>query len=179
MTEKELLEEQLNKLEQITISNLDNWRSETLPIIVEIFGEKSSQYGQFNAIGWYSMEGYTYEHLKEFKNCLNGLIKCVSLRHEKQLRNPSLDENQHQVIINNSPNFSQIQTQTQTQTMDIKDIIKDELPPAKMREIEAILKGNEPKETKLQKICDVLQKVGIGVVSSTLSKIITSSMGIF
>ncbi len=179
MTEKELLEEQLSKLEQITVSNLDNWRSETLPIIVEIFGEKSSQYGQFNTIGWYSMEGYTYEHLNEFKNCLNGFIKCVSLRHEKQLRDSSLDKNQHQVVINNSPNFSQSQTQQQIQTQNIKDIIKDELPPAKMREIEEILKTKEPEKTKLEKVGEVLQKVGIGVTSSVLARIITSSMGIF
>lgn len=51
MTEKELLEEQQKKLEQVTTSNLDDWRNETLPIIVEIFGEKSSQYEQFTSIG--------------------------------------------------------------------------------------------------------------------------------
>ena len=179
MTEKELLEEQQKKLEQVTTSNLDDWRNETLPIIVEIFGEKSSQYEQFTSIGWYSMQGYTLKHINEFKNCLNGFIKCVSLRQEKQQKKPNLEKNQHQVVINNNPNFSQSQTQHQIQTQNIDDIIKDELPPARMREIETILKGNEPQETKLQKIGDVLQKVGIGVVSSTLSKIITSSMGIF
>lgn len=177
MTEKELLEEQLNKLNETTILTLDNWRTETLPIIAEIFTEKSPQYNQFINIGLYAMHGYKQVHIDDFKHCLTGMIKCLDIR--KNQNKKTLNTNKNNVIINNNPNFSQTQTQTQTQTMDIKDIIKDELPPARMREIEAILKENEPKETKLQKICDVLQKVGIGVVSSTLSKIITSSMGIF
>ena len=179
MTEKELLEEQLNKLEQVTASSLDDWRSETLPIIVEIFGEKSPQQGQFNTVGWYSMEGYTSKHINEFRNCLNGFIKCVSLRQEKQQRKVDLEKHQHQVVINNNPNFSQTQSQQQTQTQNIEDIIRDEIPPSRMREIEEILKTEELEKTKLQKIGDVLREAGIEVISSTLSKIITSSFGGF
>ena len=179
MTEKELLEEQQKKLEQVTTSNLDDWRNETLPIIVEIFGEKSSQYEQFTSIGWYSMQGYTLKHINEFKNCLNEFIKCVSLRQEKQQKKPNLEKNQHQVVINNNPNFSQSQTQHQTQNQNIEDIIRDEIPASRMREIEEILKTEEPEKTKLEKVGDVLQKVGIGVTSSVLARIITSSMGIF
>ena len=48
-----------------------------------------------------------------------------------------------------------------------------------MREIEEILKTEEPEKTKLEKVGDILQKVGIGVTSSVLARIITSSMGIF
>ncbi|HIQ89656.1 TPA: hypothetical protein IAA68_07515 [Candidatus Galligastranaerophilus faecipullorum] len=179
MAEKELLEEQLEKLEKTTVSNLDDWRSETLPIIVEIFGEKSSQYGQFNTVGWYSMQGHTSEHINEFKNCLKGFIKCVSLRQEKQQKSSHSNKHQNQIVINNNPNFSQSQSQHQTQSQNIEDIIKDEIPPSRMREIEEILKTEEPEKTKLEKVGDVLQKVGIGVTSSVLARIITSSMGIF
>lgn len=181
MTEKELLEEQYIKLDHIsTISDYANWKDETLSVFSAIYGDKSTEYKRLcdTAIMLcYAKESDTPEYVKTAQNLLNGCIKSIELHCSKSSINNS--SNKNNVIINNNPKFTQSQIQSQTQTMDIKDIIKDELPPARMREIEAILKENEPKETKLQKICDVLQKVGIGVVSSTLSKIITSSMGIF
>lgn len=181
MTEKELLEEQYIKLDNVrTISDYDNWKVETLSVFSAIYGDKSTEYKRLYDTAimlCYAKESDTPEYVKKAQNLLNGCIKSIELHCSKLSKNHS--SNKNNVIINNNPKFTQTQTQCQTQTMDIKDIIKDELPPARMREIEAILKENEPKETKLQKICDVLQKVGISVVSSTLSKIITSSMGIF
>ena len=173
MTEKELLEEQLKQLNNITPETLSDWKSETLPIISEIFGEKSHQFKQFAMIG-YLLPQYTNSEINDFKNCLSGLIKCLIIRNDNKHIRPN--SNKNQVVINNNPQFSQSQTQTQTQTMDIKDIIKDELPPAKMREIEKILKTEEP---ELEKVGEVLQKVGIGVTSSVLARIITNSIGIF
>ncbi len=177
MTEKELLEEQLNKLNETTTLTLDNWRTETLPIIAEIFAEKSPQYNQFINIGLYAMHGYKQVHIDDFKHCLTGMIKCLDIR--KNQNKKMLSTNKNNVIINNNPNFSQSQTQHQTQSQNIDDIIKDELPPAKMREIEEILQNEEPEKTKLERVGEVLQKVGIGVTSSVLARIITSSMGIF
>lgn len=177
MTEKELLEEQLKQLNNTTLETLDNWRTETIPIISEIFGDKSAQYNQFLNIGCMSFSGYQNYHIQDYKNCLSGFIKCLSVRKDKKQKNSN--SNINQFTINNNPNFSQTQTQHQTQTQNIEDIIKDELSPAKMREIEEILKTEEPEKTKLEKVGDVLQKVGIGVTSSVLARIITSSMGIF
>ena len=71
------------------------------------------------------------------------------------------------------------QYQNQNQTFKVEDIIKDEFPPAKLREIKEIADSEESKETKLQKIDEVIQKTGVEVISSTLAKIITNLMGIF
>ena len=83
------------------------------------------------------------------------------------------------IKINNNPSFNQSQSQKQSQSLNIEDIIKDEIPPARMREIQEIANSNEPKESKINKIGEILQKTGLEVVSSTLAKIITCSMGIF
>lgn len=173
MTEKELLEEQIRKLDNIQLSNINNWRSETLPIISEIFPQKSSQYEQFIHIGWGSMDGYKQRHIYEYKNCLNGMIKCLEIR--KANNSKSQNSNGTGIIINNNPSFSQ--SQTQNQTFNVEDIIKDELPPSKLKEIKDIVSSDESKESKLEKIGNVLRKTGIEVVSSTLAKVIT--MGIF
>lgn len=177
MSEKELLEGQLRKLEYVTTSNLNDWRSETLPIVGEIFKDNSPQYKQFVNIGFSALDGYKTRHIREFQNCLSGIIKCLEIR--KTTTQEKTHNNLNHVIINNNPNFSQSQTQHQTQTQNIEDIIRDEIPPSRMREIEEVLKTEEPEKTKLEKVCDILQKVGIGVTSSVLARIITSSMGIF
>ncbi len=176
MTEKELLEEQLKQLNNISLEELCDWRTETLPIISEIFGETTSQHKQFINIGWYSMHGYTNKDLNEFKKCLEGMIKCLDLRKSPK---PSKGTHNSNVIINNNPSFNQSQSQNQNQSLSIEDIIKDEIPPARMREIQEIANSNEPKESKLNKIGEILQKTGIEIVSSTLAKVITCSMGIF
>ena len=80
MTEKELLEEQLQQLNKITISTLGAWKSETLPIISKIFGNESTQYKQFANVGCLSLNGYKDCHLETFKNCLTGFIKCLSIK---------------------------------------------------------------------------------------------------
>lgn len=173
MTEKELLEEQLKQLENIPLFRLNEWRSETLPVVAEIFKESSSQYKQFSHIGFYSMGQYSKSDLSEFRNCINGMIKSLSIR---KTHSRNVSENSP-VVINNNPSFSQYQNQTQT--FKVEDIIKDEFPPAKLREIKEIADSEESKETKLQKIGEVMQKTGVEVISSTLAKIITNLMGIF
>lgn len=176
MPEKELLEEQLKQLDNLSIEELSDWRTETLPIISEIFNQNTSQYKQFINIGWYSMKGYTNKDLKEFKKCLEGMIKCLDLR---KFQEQSNDTQNPSIIINNNPNFNQSQSQNQKQTLNIDNIIKDEIPSTRIKEIHEIVNSNEPKESKLNKITEILKKTGLEVVSSTLAKIISTSMGIF
>ena len=177
MPEKELLKEQLEQLSKLTTTELSNWRSETLPIVATIFGEKSSQYTQFRGIGQMSYTGYEQQHIESFKNCLSGMIKCLDIK--KSNTNNDSNLKQMDIIINNNPSFNQSQSQNQNQSLSIEDIIKDEIPPARLREIQKIVNSNEPKESKLNKICEILQKTGIEIVSSTLAKVITCSMGIY
>ena len=177
MADTKILEEQLKQLDSIELKALSSWRSETLPIIAEFFPEKSPQYKQFIGIGWFD-GAYNSEHIQEFQNCLRGFIKCLSVR---TISNKKTESNSNPIVINNNPNFSQTQTQnqSQTQTLNIEDIIRDGLPPKDMREIETILKTAEPEDTKLEKIGAILQKVGIGVTSAVLARIITASLNMF
>ncbi len=180
MTEKELLEEQLNKLSNVTnITMFDNWRTESLSIFSAIYGDKSCEYKNLWDTGLYlsyAKDSDTTDYVETSKSLLNGCIKAIGIHHSNHTNNKQYKNN---VVINNNPNFSQSQIQTQIQTMDIKDIIKDELPPAKMREIEEILKTEESEKTKLEKVGAILQKVGINITSSVLAKIITASLDVF
>lgn len=171
MKEKELLEEQLSKLNNIELEKLSEWRTETLPIISEIFNQKSSQYSQFCNIGCLSMQGYTNSHLNQFKKCMEGMIKCIDLR-ESQTTHSQNEISNHSIIINNNHNINQ--SQTLNISDNIIDVIKEEIPPSKMKEIQNIACCNEPKESKIQKIGTILQKTGIDVVSCTLAKIIAN-----
>ncbi|MCM1010039.1 MAG: hypothetical protein NC390_04050 [Fusobacterium sp.] len=181
----QILKKQVELLDEIqTVSELSDWKEKTKIFVCRIYQENSPQYKQFLNIRAYP-NIYTIDTKPNVpkavfnaKNILNGFIEDIE--------NFGLPNNQAQkeivsvrtphINIENKPVFTQSQTQQQTQNTE--DIIKDELPPARMREIEKVLKANEPHETKLQKVGDILQKVGIGVVSSTLAKIITSSMGV-
>ena len=181
MTEKELLEEQLNKLNEVkSIADFINWRTETTSILSAIYSDKSSEYKNFSEMGlciFYAKEADLLEYLSRSTSFINGCIKAIEIHCSKASQNKN--QNKNNVVIHNNPNFSQTQSQQQTQTQNIEDIIRDEIPPSKMREIEEILKTEEPEKTKLEKVGDILQKVGIGVTSSVLARIITSSMRIF
>ncbi len=178
---KILLEEQLDKLKNTTPRHLESWISETTPVIAEIFKEGSAQYKQFINTAWY-VSSYTEKHIEEFQDCLKGFINCLRLRKSPIAVNSRLTKegsSNPSVIINNNPSFSQSQEQSQSQMVNLKDILEDELPRARMKEIEAISKADELKEAKLVKIGEVLQKTGAEVLASTLAKIITTSMGIY
>lgn len=173
MDAKELLKTQLSKLENISLDDLGNWRTETLQIITRIFGKDSNNYKGFINITSVMIGGYTQSHLENFKSCLSGMILCLDIPE------PTNNKNMFPANISITNNNSNNNTQTQTVTFDIKKIIEDEIPPARMREIQEIAKSNEPKESKLNKIGEILQKTGMEILSSTLAKVITCSMGIF
>lgn len=186
----EILKKQVELLDDIqTVAELSDWKEKTKIFICRIYRETSTQYKQFSSISAYpsfytpATQPDVSGAVRKSRNLLNGFIEDIEifglpniLSQKEKTRNivPNIINK-----IENNPNFSQSQTQNQTQTQNIKDIIKDELTPARLKEIEAILKEDESQETKLQKIGDILQKVGIGVTSSVLARIITSSMGIF
>lgn len=185
----EILKKQVGLLDLVqTVSDLDDWHEKTKIFICRIYKENSIQYNQFIKISAYPSICFVDTKpdipgaIREAKNLLNGFIEDIEtfgLPNDTTIKNTKTKHSIPNINIENKPVFTQSQTQSQTQTMDIKDIIKDELPPTKMREIEKILKTEEPEKTKLEKVGEVLQKVGIGVTSSVLARIITSSMGIF
>lgn len=185
----EILKKQIKALDIVqTTSDLDQWKEKTKIFICRIYKEKSPQYNQFISISAYppvwfdNTPANVPKAIKEAKNLLNGFIEDIEnfgLPNSQSTTKEKARTIVPSINIENNPVFTQSQTQHQTQSQNIEDIIRDEIPPSRMREIEEILKTEEPEKTKLEKVGDVLQKVGIGVVSSTLSKIITSSMGIF
>lgn len=185
----EILKKQVKLLDDIrTVSELSEWKEKTRIFVCRIYQENSIQYKQFQKISAYPSIT-TFETKPDVpgavikaKNLLNGFIEdleAFGLPTNTTIKNNKQKASMPNINIENKPIFTQSQSQHQTQSQNIEDIIKDELPPAKMREIEEILKTKEPEKTKLEKVCDVLQKVGIGVTSSVLARIITSSMGVF
>lgn len=185
----EILRKQIKTLDEIqTLSELDGWKEKTKIFICRIYKENSTQYKQFLKISAYpALTNFETKPdipkaVEKAKILLDGFIedlKIFGLPVDTTIKNNKQKTSIPNINIENKPIFTQSQTQHQTQSQNIEDIIKDEIPPSRMREIEEILKTKEPEKTKLEKVGDVLQKVGIGVTSSVLARIITSLMGIF
>lgn len=182
----EILSKQLELLDTVkTINDLSDWKDKTKIFICRIYPEKSQQYRLFESISAYppfcttSTPANVPGAVSDAKNVIQGFIEDIQafgLLNNNQEKSSSKATKPY---INIENNLSQTQNQKQNQNINIEDIIKDELPPAKMREIQSIACSDEPKESKLQKIGNVLQKTGIEVISSTLAKIIADSLGIF
>lgn len=183
MSEKELLEEQLSELNKVR--NEDGWwawREKTIPIVSAIYGAKSTEYELFANIG--NFVSNFNDNTATSRNFLTGCIKAINIHNGKKntsSKNPSGKSPVNVNIANhNNPNFQQSQNQTQTQqlNLNIKDILEDELPRARMKEINEIIESEEPQESKLQKVGEVLRKTGVEIIASTLAKVITTNMGL-
>ena len=182
----EILSKQLQLLDNVkTADELCDWKNKTRIFICRIYSEKSEQYRLFNSISAYppiysaGTPANVPGAVGDAKNVIQGFIEDIQAFGFPSNSQEKTSSKTTRPYINIENNLSQSQNQKQNQTINIEDIIKDELPPAKMREIQNIVCSNEPKESKLQKIGNILQKTGIEIVSSTLAKIITDSLGIF
>lgn len=168
-----VLKEQINKLETIrTNKEWDNWKSGTSVFIARIYDEKTPQYLQFEKIYISYNRPNIPNALNEAKSLLESYIKDIETFGLPQ-KNKPLDK---------SIKFENNNIITQTQNIELNIIfetLKDEIPQARMREIEEIVKSSEPQENKLQKIVKVLKKAGENVIASTLAKIIGQSLGLF
>ena len=185
----EILKKQVELLDNIqTVAELSDWKEKTRIFICRIYKEDSTQYKQFSRISAFppiytpGTQPDILGAVREARNLLNGFVEDIETFGLPNSQSTTTDKTRTivpSINIENNPVFTQSQTQYQTQSQNIEDIIRDEIPPSKMREIEEILKTEEPEKTKLEKVGDILQKVGIGVTSSVLARIITSSIGIF
>lgn len=114
----------------------------------------------------------TKEEIIEFLKSFIDDLKSLGLPY-----NSSFSGSKNEINVNTSNNNHL--TQTQNVEVDIiLETIMDEIPPARIREIEEIVKSEEPKENKLKKIGEKLKDTGIEVVASTLAKVIGQSMGL-
>lgn len=180
------LKGQLQSLNAVkTLEELNCWKEKTAIFVSRIYKETSTQYRQFTRISAYP--GIITAHtqpdvpkaVNQAKNLLQGFVEDIEtfgLPTNSSIKPAKFHSNMPNINIEN--NLTQSQVQKQDVHFNIEDIIKDEIPPNKMREIQEVIKTDEPKETKLQKIGEILHKTGVEVVSSTLAKIITSCMGL-
>lgn len=186
----DILENQTKLLDNIkTVEDFSAWKEKTSIFLCRIYSENSRQYKQFLRISCYPgiILSTTLPDVPgavaEARNILQGFIEDIRtfglLIEEIPKAKNAKSSKREQFNINISPTFNQSQEQNQSQTVNLKDILEDELPRARMKEIETIAKADEPKDAKLAKIGEVLQKTGVEVLSSTLAKIITTSMGIY
>lgn len=177
-----ILKEQIDKLANIeSLENWSNWKSSTLVFIARIYGEKASQYLQFKQVSAFP-SAYTKSTLPNIPKATNRskiLLESfiIDLETFGLSQNDKIDTNSKANIkIENHNNLSQTQN---VELNIVLETIQDEIPPKTLREIEELNKSEEPKESKLQKIGEILKNTGIEVVSSTLAKIIGQTMGIF
>ena len=183
----EILKKQVSLLDNVnSLDEFNDWKEQTQIFICRIYKENSTQFNQFIRISAFpsiytpGTQPNIPEAIRESKNILNGFIidlETFGLPDITEKKDKNKKTQLPNIHIEN--NLSQSQNQHQTQNFNIKEIIKDELPPSKMREIEDILKTNESEKTKFEKIGEILQKVGIGVTSSVLARIITTSIGLW
>lgn len=167
------LKNQLKSLKNISsLDDWNNWRQSTLVFVVRIYGEKTANHFQFYGISVWpgsrvpSTKPNIPKAINEAKTLIESFIQEIELFGLQQ-KNKQVDKS-----------INVLNTNIITQTQNI-EIIKDELPPKAMREIQEIAKSEESKESKLQKVGDVLKNIGIDVVSPILAQIIGHAMGIF
>lgn len=176
-----VLREQVNKLMQISCAeDFDNWQNQTEVFITRIYGEKSRQRYSFYNIsprpGSYVMGKPIPDESARAKKEANSFIEGVIIDLEiSGLPNNTINIREERQNININNNISQ--TQHVGLSFIIKTI-KNELPPARLDEIEDIISKEESQESKLKKVGDVLKSAGIEVLSSTLAKIITQATGV-
>lgn len=178
----QILKEQLNKLMQVLCAEeFNNWKNQTKLFITKIYGENSTQINSFSCISPYPgsfvmnkpIPDQTERAKKEVTSFLDGVITELEAFGLPNTNKINKREKISNININN--NISQ------TQNIELSFIvktIKDELPLARLKEVEDILSKEEPQETKLNKIGNILKNAGIEVLASTLAKIIAQVTGI-
>jgi len=160
---------------------IEGWKSATLTIVERIFGSNSQHVKAISdmhlrksMVSTGSNSWADVYYLDEFKKCASDIINSMT----EEIKGFGLPEKPSTENKNGISIINKISQHQHVELNLIFDAIRDELPPVKFKEMQEIAESDEPKEGKLQKIKEILQKTGIEVVSSTLAKVIGQTMGI-
>lgn len=176
MTDKqiELLQNQVNKLDDKDF-DLDAWKSATCVLLGRIFGDnyqgiKAIERIKFESGGWAIGDAsHFWDNIasckKQGKDILDACItelQTFGQPEQKEAKNSGININL---------------TQSQNQTVNINLLIsalEDELTVSQLREVNDIMKSDEPKNQKQKNIIDKLKGFGSDVASNILANILTN-----
>ena len=176
MTEKqiELIKKQIDKLNEKDF-DLDAWKSSTNIILGRIFGDtyqgiKAIEKIKFSSSGWASEgDSHSYDNMTSCKKQGKDILDaCVT--ELKTFGQPDKKENDKSGININL-------TQNQNQTVNINLLIsalENELTVSQLREVNELMKTDEPKSEKKKKIIDKIKSFGADVASNILANILTN-----
>lgn len=172
MTDKqiELINKQLEKLESPDF-DLEGWKSSSIVILSRIFGDNYSGIKALQNIKYSSSDigGVQWDNLtsckKQGKDILGACItelETFGQPEQKKTNNSGININL---------------TQNQNQTVNINLLIsalEDELTVSQLREVNDLMKVDEPKSEKKRKIIDKIKSFGSDVASNILANILTN-----
>ncbi len=176
MTEKqiELLKKQISKLDEKDF-DLDAWKSSTTVILGRIFGDtyqgiKAIEKIKFDGGGWAIGDAsHFWDNITSCKKQGRDILEACITELET-FGQPEKKNNENSGININL-------TQNQNQTVNINLLIsalEDELTVSQLREVNALMKAEEPKSEKKRKIIEKIKSFGSDVASNILANILTN-----
>lgn len=172
MTDKqiELIKKQLDKLDSPDF-DLEGWKSSSIVILSRIFGDNYSGIKALENIK-YSGGGFGDVHWDNLTTCKKQgkdiLGACVTELETFGQPEPKKNENSSINI-----NLTQNQNQTVNITLLIS-ALEDELTVSQFKEINELMKTEEPKSEKKKKIIEKIKSFGSDVASNILANILTN-----
>ena len=174
MVEKqiELIKKQIDKLGEKDF-NLDAWKSSTIVLLSRIFdniypGIKAIEKIEFHGGGWGTSEvSHFWDNTESCKKQgIDILEACIT--ELKEFGQPEKKENNKSGININL-------TQNQTVSINIlMSALEDELTVSQLREINEVIKIDEPKSEKRRRMIDKIKSFGSDVASNILANILTN-----
>lgn len=176
MIEKQidLLKKQIQKLEENDF-DLDAWKSSTNVILGRIFGDnyqgiKAIDKIKFDSGGWAIGDAsHFWDNMSSCKKQGKDIIEACITELET-FGEPEKNKTEKSRININL-------TQNQNQTVNINLLIsalEDELTVSQLREVNELMKTDEPKYVKKTKIIDKIKSFGSDVASNILANILTN-----
>lgn len=176
------------EIEEITEIREDNeeiingWKSSVSIFLSGIFGQDSIEVNEIKNMkldselvridyNSFEREYFLIPFKENAKKIIYSIINKIEILGIPEKSKPNSNSG---INIVNQNNLSQTQN---VEINIILETIKDELPPKAMREIEEIVKSNEPEKSKKNKVIEIIKNLGMEVASSTLAKIVEHTMG--
>ncbi|WP_312696007.1 hypothetical protein [Sphingobacterium mizutaii] len=170
----ELLRKQITKLDDNDF-DLDAWKSSTNVLLGRIFGDtyqgiKAIDKIKFDSGGWaIGDSSHFWDNMVSCKKQGRDIMGACILELETFGQPEKKGADRSGIHIN--------LTQNQNQTVNINLLIsalEDELTVSQLREVNDLMKADEPKSEKKRKIIDKLKLFGSDVASNILANILTN-----
>jgi hypothetical protein len=176
MTDKqiELIKKQISKLEDKDF-DLDAWKSSTTVILGRIFGDsyqgvKAIEKIKFDSGGWAIGDAsHFWDNMTSCKKQGKDILEACITELE------TFGQPEQKKTDNSGININLTQNQNQTVNINLLiSALEDELTVSQLREVNDLMKIDEPKSEKKRKIIDKTKSFGSDVASNILANILTN-----